>query len=86
MYIKRIALYGLLNKITNNRTKVVWLLGGLLNGNEQATVHAEQNTIADCAKRGVSCNGCMAYITHYSCVICMCLMCASGVRKNKVYR
>ena len=52
-------------------------------GHEQATVHAEQNAIADCAKRGVSCDGCTAYITHYPCVICMRLMCASGVRKIK---
>ena len=52
-------------------------------GHEQATVHAEQNAIADCAKRGVSCDGCTAYITHYPCVICMRLICASGVRKIK---
>jgi dCMP deaminase len=50
---------------------------------EQATVHAEQNAIADCAKRGVSCNGCTAYITHYPCIICMRLMCAAGVRRIK---
>ena len=25
---------------------------------EQATLHAEQNALMDCAKRGVSCNGC----------------------------
>ena len=31
-------------------------------GHEQATVHAEQNAIADCAKRGVSCNeACLLY-------------------------
>ena len=39
-------------------------------GHEQATVHAEQNAITDCAKRGVSCDGATAYITHYPCVIC----------------
>lgn len=32
---------------------------------EQATVHAEQNAICDCAKRGVSCDGCIVYITHF---------------------
>lgn len=46
---------------------------------EQATIHAEQNAIADCAKRGVSCEGCTAYITHYPCVICMRMLCASGI-------
>ena len=46
---------------------------------EQATLHAEQNAICDCAKRGVSSIGCTAYITHYPCIICMRLLCASGI-------
>ena len=50
---------------------------------EQATVHAEQNAIADCAKRGVSCNGCTAYITHYPCIICTRIMLASGIKEIK---
>ena len=44
-----------------------------------ATIHAEQNTITDCAKRGVSCNECTAYITHYPCYNCMKLMVSSGI-------
>ena len=32
---------------------------------EQGTIHAEKNAIIDCAKRGVSCDNCEAYITHY---------------------
>jgi dCMP deaminase len=48
---------------------------------EQATIHAEQNTITDCAKRGVSCKECDVYITHYPCINCMKLLCASGVSK-----
>ena len=48
---------------------------------EQATIHAEQNTISDCAKRGVSCKECDVYITHYPCINCMKLLCASGVSK-----
>lgn len=51
------------------------------NGHEMATIHAEQNAITDCAKRGVSCNGSTAYITHYPCVHCMKLLCASGINK-----
>ena len=46
---------------------------------EQATLHAEQNAICDCAKRGVSSAGCTAYITHYPCIICMRLLCAAGI-------
>lgn len=53
----------------------------LRDGHEIATVHAEQNSIADCAKRGVSCEGSTAYITHYPCVNCMKIMCASGIRE-----
>lgn len=48
---------------------------------EQATVHAEQNSICDCAKRGVSCNGATAYVTHYPCLICTRLLLASGISK-----
>jgi len=51
------------------------------NNHEQATVHAEQNAICDCAKRGVSTIDCTAYITHYPCIICMRLLLASGIRK-----
>lgn len=51
------------------------------NNHEQATVHAEQNAICDCAKRGVSCNGAVAYISHYPCLICARLLLASGITK-----
>lgn len=44
-----------------------------------ATIHAEQNTITDCAKRGVSSDGCTAYITHYPCYNCMKLMVSCGI-------
>jgi dCMP deaminase len=50
---------------------------------EQSTLHAEQNALCDCAKRGVSSDGCTAYITHYPCVICMRLLCASGISNIK---
>ena len=52
-------------------------------GHEQATVHAEQNAICDCAKRGVSCEGAIAYITHYPCLICTRLLLASGIKEIK---
>ena len=50
---------------------------------EMATVHAEQNAIADCAKRGVSCENCTAYITHYPCIHCARLLLASGIKEIK---
>lgn len=52
-------------------------------GHEQATVHAEQNAICDCAKRGVCCENSTAYITHYPCIICMRILCASGIKTIK---
>ena len=50
---------------------------------EQATVHAEQNAIADFAKRGVSCNESTAYITHYPCIICTRILLAAGISEIK---
>ena len=47
------------------------------------TIHAEQNAITDCAKRGVSCNECTAYITHYPCYNCMKLLVSSGIKEIK---
>ena len=44
-----------------------------------ATIHAEQNTITDCAKRGTSSDGCKAYITHYPCYNCMKLLVSCGI-------
>jgi dCMP deaminase len=55
----------------------------VVNNHEQATVHAEQNAITDCAKRGVSCEDAQAYITHYPCINCFKVLAASGI--NKIY-
>ena len=48
---------------------------------EQAIVHAEQNAIAYCARRGTTCNNCTAYITHYPCIICCRILLAAGITK-----
>ena len=53
------------------------------NNHEQATVHAEQNALCDCAKRGVSCAGSTAYVTHYPCIICLRLLLAAGIKEIK---
>ena len=53
------------------------------NNHEQGTVHAEQNALMDCAKRGASCAGCTAYITHYPCLICARLLLAAGIKAIK---
>ncbi|MDR2430004.1 MAG: cytidine/deoxycytidylate deaminase family protein [Puniceicoccales bacterium] len=53
------------------------------NGHEQATVHAEQNAIADAAKRGVSLEGATIYITHYPCINCAKILAAAGIARVK---
>ena len=50
-------------------------------GHEISTVHAEQNAITDCAKRGVSCDGCISYITHYPCLNCTKLLLSAGIKE-----
>ena len=50
---------------------------------EQATLHAEQNALIDCAKRGISCKGASAYITHYPCIICCRLLLAAEIKEIK---
>jgi dCMP deaminase len=47
------------------------------------TIHAEQNAITDCAKRGVSSDKCIAYISHYPCFNCMKLMVSCGICEIK---
>ncbi|MDR1817514.1 MAG: dCMP deaminase [Puniceicoccales bacterium] len=48
-------------------------------GHEQATVHAEQNAIADAAKRGAALEGATVYVTHFPCVNCAKILAAAGV-------
>ena len=54
-------------------------------GHEQATVHAEQNAIADAARRGSSVEGCIAYVTHYPCINCAKIMAAAGIAEIKYH-
>lgn len=51
----------------------------LHDGHEQATVHAEQNAVADAARRGSSLEGCVAYVTHYPCINCAKILAAAGI-------
>jgi dCMP deaminase len=55
----------------------------LRDGPEQATVHAEQNAVADAARRGSSVEGCVAYVTHYPCINCAKILAAAGIAKIK---
>lgn len=50
-------------------------------GHEQLTIHAETNAIADSAKRGVSLDGCTAYVTHFPCINCAKILLASGIKR-----
>ncbi|WOO41594.1 cytidine/deoxycytidylate deaminase family protein [Rubellicoccus peritrichatus] len=60
-------------------------LSRVRDGHEQATVHAEQNAIADAARRGISVQGATAYITHFPCVNCAKIIIAAGVKAVKYH-
>lgn len=53
----------------------------VVHDHEQATVHAEQNSIADCSKRGVLTKESIAYVTHYPCINCYKILVASGIKE-----
>ena len=53
----------------------------VVNNHEQSTVHAEQNCIADCSKRGTNTNGATAYITHFPCINCCKILLAAGINE-----
>ncbi len=55
-------------------------------GHEQATVHAEQNAIADAARRGVPVEGATAYISHFPCINCAKILASAGIRTVKFHR
>ena len=55
----------------------------VIDNHEQATVHSEQNAIANCARRGISVNDATIYITHYPCINCFKIICASGIKEIK---
>lgn len=52
-----------------------------VDGHELATVHAEQNCISDCAKRGVSTENAICFITHYPCINCYKVLVAGGIKE-----
>lgn len=50
-------------------------------GHEQATVHAEQNAVADAARRGVRLDGASVYVSHFPCINCAKILAAAGIRE-----
>lgn len=48
-------------------------------GHEQATVHAEQNALADAARRGISVQDAIVYVTHFPCINCAKMLLAAGI-------
>lgn len=55
-------------------------------GHEQATVHAEQNAVADAARRGSSVEGCVAYVTHFPCINCAKILASSGIAEVRYHQ
>lgn len=58
----------------------------LREGHEQATVHAEQNAVADAARRGSGVEGCVAYVTHFPCINCAKILAAAGIAEVRYRR
>lgn len=52
---------------------------------EQNTLHAEQNAIADAARRGTPIQDSTIYITHYPCINCTKFIIASGIKEIIYY-
>jgi dCMP deaminase len=52
---------------------------------EMATVHAEQNAIADAARRGVRVEGATAYTLNFPCINCTKVMIAAGIKRIKYH-
>ena len=50
-------------------------------GHEQAIVHAEQNAVADAARRGAALDGATVYVTHFPCINCAKILAAAGIRE-----
>ena len=53
----------------------------IINDHEIATIHAEQNAIIDCAKRGINCENSIAYISHFPCINCIKYLVQAGINK-----
>ena len=51
------------------------------NDHEQSIVHSEINAITYCAKRGVSLDKSVIYITHYPCINCFRAIAACGIKE-----
>ena len=59
-----------------------------LNGTEEykICVHAEQNAICQCAKRGLAVGGATVYVNADVCITCAKLMISSGIKRCVVRR
>ena len=53
----------------------------VVDNHEITTIHAEQNAIIDCAKRGINCENSVAYITHFPCIHCIKYLIQAGICK-----
>tara|TARA_B100001287_G_C22673354_1_gene526422 strand:+ start:1571 stop:2023 length:453 start_codon:yes stop_codon:yes gene_type:complete len=53
----------------------------MINNHDVYKCHAEQNAIFDCAKRGVSIDKSICYVTHRPCLQCYKSLVSSGVSK-----
>ena len=50
---------------------------------EQNAIHSEQNAVSDAAKRGVSIDNSIIYVTHFPCINCAKTIISSGIKTVK---
>ena len=53
----------------------------VMNGHEQATVHAEQNAVANAASRPCAVEGATAFVTHRPCINCAKILAAAKIKE-----
>jgi deoxycytidylate deaminase len=58
-----------------------WVGFDMYHGHCVTAVHAEMNAVADCARRGVSCDDATAYITKAPCENCRKLLVSAGIAR-----
>jgi dCMP deaminase len=53
----------------------------LVDNHDVSTSHAEQNTIANCARIGIPTESCELFVTHFPCQLCTKLAIMCGIKK-----
>lgn len=78
---KRLVATGYNGSAGNDMEHCIDIGHAMRDGHCIATVHAEQNAIADCARTGKSTKDTSIYVTHFPCLNCTKLIIAAGIKR-----